>query len=144
MKRKNVGDVDLVDLDTTNRGGREPHAPAVAPADAKRPRRGQDPSKSRSHLVEELKPVVVEAPQEHRDSLRAGAALGKVRKASSADAMGPIPPMLAFADEMVVVAVTSTLGSFMVLPTEIIIHIMSFLSGSDVCQMRRTSSDFNR
>lgn len=88
--------------------------------------------------------MVVEAPQEHRDSLRAGAALGKVRKASSADAMGPIPPMLAFADEMVVVAVTSTLGSFMVLPTEIIIHIMSFLSGSDVCQMRRTSSDFNR
>jgi len=60
--------VDLVDLDTTNRGGREPHAPTVAPADAKRPHRGQDPNKSRSHLVEELKPGVVEAPQEHLDS----------------------------------------------------------------------------
>jgi hypothetical protein len=68
-------------------------------------------------------------------------------KASSAEA-GLISPMRAFADAEAAAAAAAVangpLGSFAVLPVEIMLHLLSFLSGIDVCHVRLTSSEFNR
>jgi hypothetical protein len=68
----------------------------------------------------------------------------KKAKASSAEA-GRIPPMRAFAEAVAAAAVANgPLGSFSMLPAEIMLHLLSFLSGKDVCHVRLTSSECNR
>lgn len=87
--------------------------------------------------------------QEDGDEAEEAMTTGRAKnKHSSAAEAGLISPMRAFADAEAAAAAAAAaggpLGSFVVLPVEIMLHLLSFLSGKDVGHIRLTSSEFNR
>jgi hypothetical protein len=88
--------------------------------------------------------------QDDGDEAEEAMTTGRAKKAkpSSAAEAGLISPMRAFADAEAAAAAAAAaggpLGSFVVLPVEIMLHLLSFLSGKDVGHIRLTSSEFNR
>jgi len=70
------------------------------------------------------------------------------KRTKTSAAEGPIPPMCAYANAEAAATLVAhgatPMGNFALLPAEILVHLFSFLSGKEICQLRCTSSELNR